>query len=93
MSIWEHSRAVQNVSIHRHSVVLVSVLGRVVLGRDNETAALARAAVYSLYDVDHLLLILQGPVDLVVVSGAQINHDVFVAEEEHHRARVIQFIP
>lgn len=73
--------------------ILVSVLGGVVLGRDDEAAALARAAVHRLDDVDHLLLVLQRPVDLVVVAGAQVDHDVLVAEEEHHGARVVQLVP
>ena len=66
---------------------LVAVFGGVVLGRDDETAALAGAAVDGLDDVDHLLLVLDGPVDLVVVARAQINHHVLVAEEEHDLAR------
>ena len=38
--------------------------------------------VNGLHNVDHLLLVLHGPVDLVVVTSSQINHDVFVPE--HH---------
>lgn len=71
----------------------VSVFGGVVFGRDNETAAFARATVHRLYDIDHLLLVLKRPVDLVVVAGAKVDHDVFVAEKEHHRAWVVQLVP
>lgn len=39
------------------------------------------------------LLVGHGPVDLVVVTRPQIDHDVLVAEEEHQRARVVQLIP
>lgn len=56
----------------------VSVLGGVVLGRHNQASALTGATVHSLYDVHHLLLVLHGPVDLVVVASAQVNHDVLV---------------
>ncbi|CAN8003102.1 unnamed protein product, partial [Ixodes hexagonus] len=70
----------------------VAVLGRVVLWRDDETASLARPPVHRLDNVHHLLLVLQGPVDLVVVARAQVDHDVLVAEEEHDRARVVQLI-
>ncbi|CAD0203491.1 unnamed protein product [Chrysodeixis includens] len=80
------------MSAYGHCVVLVSVLGGVVLGRHHQTAALARAAVHRLDDVNHLLLVFQRPVDLVVVAGAQIYHNVLVAEEEHHRAGVIQLV-
>ncbi len=71
---------------------LVTVFGGIVLGRDDKTAALSCAAVDGLDDVDQLLLVLHRPVDLVVVAGAQIDHDVSVAEEEHDGARVVQFV-
>ena len=34
--------------------------------------------VNGLHNVDHLLLVLHGPVDLVVVTSAKVNHDVLV---------------
>ena len=36
--------------------------------------------VNGLHNVNHLLLVLHGPVDLVVVTSTQINHDVLVPE-------------
>jgi len=74
------------------SLGLVSVFGGVILGRNNETAAFSRSAVNRLANVDHLLLVLHGPVDLVVVTGAQIDHDELVPEEEHGGARVVQLV-
>ena len=71
---------------------LVLVLCGVVLGRHHNTPALDRAPVYGLYDVDHLLLVLQRPVDLVVVTRAQIDHDVLVPVEEHGGAGVVQLV-
>lgn len=71
---------------------LVSVLGRVVLGRDYQTTALTGTSIHRFHNVDHLLLVLQWPVDLVVVTRAQIDHNVLVAEEEHHRARIVQLV-
>ena len=38
------------------------------------------------------LLVFHGPVDLVVVSGAQVNHHVLVAEEEHDGAGVVELV-
>jgi hypothetical protein len=38
------------------------------------------------------LLVLHGPVDLVVVACAQIDHDVLVAEEEHDGAGIVQLV-
>ena len=35
---------------------------------------------------------MNGPVDLVVVTGSQIDHNVLVSEEEHHRAWVVQLV-
>ena len=59
----------------------VSVSGRVVLGADDQTATLLGAAVDGLDDVDQLLFVLQHPIELIVVSGAEIAHHVFVPEE------------
>ena len=39
-----------------------------------------------------LLLVVHGPIYLVVISSAQINHDVLIPEEKHDRARVIQLV-
>lgn len=68
---------------------LVSVLRGVVLGRYDQAATLPGASVNSLDDVNHLLLVFHGPVDLVVVSGPQVNHDVLVPEEKHDSTRVV----
>ena len=57
---------------------LISVFSRVILGRHNQPPPLPSAPVHGLYDVDQLLLVLHGPVDLVIVTGAQVNHDVLV---------------
>lgn len=40
----------------------------------------------------HLLLVVKCPRYLVVVTGAEIDHDVLVSEEEHHRAGVIELV-
>jgi hypothetical protein len=59
---------------------LVSVLGGIVFWRHDETPPLPRAPVHGLDDVHALLLVLHGPVDLVVVASAQVDHDVLVPE-------------
>ena len=58
----------------------VSVLCGVIFGRDDETATLPGSPVHGLDDVNHLLLVLKRPVDFVVVSRAQVDHNVFVPE-------------
>jgi hypothetical protein len=70
----------------------VAVFGGVVLWSNHQTTALAGTPVDGLHDVNEFLLILQGPVDLVVVSCPKINHDVLVPEEEHHRRWIIQLV-
>lgn len=72
---------------------LVPVLGGVIFWRHHQTPTLSCSSVDGLYDVDHFLLVLQGPIDFVIVSSAQIDHDVFVAEEEHHGAGIVQLVP
>jgi len=63
---------------------LVAVFGGVIFGSNDKTTTLPRAAVNSLDNVDELLLVLESPIDLVVVASAQIDHDVLVPEEEHN---------
>ena len=79
----------QNISPDDVGQCSVLVLCRVVLGGDDKTPALSRAPINDLDNVDKLLLVLHRPINLVVVAGAQIDHDVLVAEKEHDCHRVI----
>lgn len=45
------------------------------------------------YDVNHLLLVFRGSVDLAFVASTQINHDILVPEEKHDSVRIVQVIP
>lgn len=74
---------------HRDSV---SVPRAVVLRADHQTSALLRSPVNRLDNVNEFLLILQHPVELVVVTGAEIAHHVLVAEEEEDGAGVVQLV-
>jgi hypothetical protein len=62
------------------------------IGREPCTVRIIRAPTTNLDNVDHLLSVTHCPVDLVVVSGSQINHHVLVAEEKHDRTRIIQLV-
>lgn len=62
------------------------------LRTDNQTATLLRSTINSLDDINQLLLILQHPVQLVIVAGAEVAHHVLVAEEEHEGDGIIEFI-
>lgn len=64
----------------------------VILRTDYQTSALLCTPEHRLKDVDELLLVVQHPVQFVVVSGTEIAHDVFVAEEEHDCAGVVQLV-
>ena len=72
--------------------LLVSVFGGIIFGRDHQTSPLPGPPVYSLHNVHQLLFVLHGPVNLVVVPRAQVDHDVFVPEEEHGGAGVVQLV-
>jgi hypothetical protein len=71
---------------------LISVPGRVILWADHQTTTLFRALVDSLDDVNQLLLVLQNPIQLVVVTSPEIAHHVFVAKEEHDGHRVVELV-
>lgn len=60
----------------------ISVFCRIILWRHHQTSSFSRSSVHRFNYVYHLLLVLHRPVDLVVVTGAQINHDVFVPETQ-----------
>lgn len=64
----------------------------VILGANYQTSALLGAPKYGLKNVDELLLVVKNPVQFVVVTGAKIAHYVFVAEEEHDCAGVVQLV-
>ena len=59
---------------------------------DNQTTALLRSTIDRFDDVDQLLLVLQYPVELVVVARPKIAHHVFIPEEEHERDGIIELI-
>jgi hypothetical protein len=76
-----------------HSILgLVTISSGVVFGRDNQTTALLCTLVDGLNNVDEFLLILQDPVEFVVVASAKVTHHVLVAEEEHEGDCVVEFV-
>ncbi len=78
--------------VHVKFTRLVSVFRGVVFGGDNETPPLPSTSVYSLNNVHHLLWIFQCPVNLVVVTSSQIDHDVFITIEEHDCTWVVELV-
>lgn len=62
------------------------------LGTDDQTTTLLRALIDGLDDVDQLLLVLQYPIQLVVVTRSEITHHVLIAVEEHDRHRIVELV-
>jgi hypothetical protein len=61
------------------------------LRANHQTSTLLCATVDSLDDIDQLLLVLQDPVELVVVSSTKVAHHMFIAEEEHKGDWIVEF--
>ncbi len=61
------------------------------LWTDNQTTTLLGTTIDGLDDIDQLLLVLENPVQLIVITSAEIAHHVFIAEEEHEGDGVVEF--
>lgn len=71
---------------------LISIPRGIILRTNHQPPPLLRPAIDGLHDIDQLLLILQHPVQLIIIPGAEIAHHVLVAEEEHERHAVVEFV-
>lgn len=71
---------------------LISIFCGVIFWRHNQTSPLSRTTVNGFDDVNEFLLVFNRPIYFVVISGAQINHNVLVSEEKHHCAWVVEFV-
>ena len=74
------------------SVKSIAIFCRIVFRGNDKTTALARPTEQGFHNVDKLLLVFHGPVNFVVVTRSQINHDVLVTVEEHYSAWIIQLV-
>jgi hypothetical protein len=85
--------AVSQSGLSRHSNTeqSISVACRIVLWADNETSSFLCTLVNGFNDVYQLLLVLQYPIQFVVIAGAEIAHHVFISEEEHESDCVVKF--
>ena len=66
--------------------------GRVILRTVDQTSSLLSAFVNNLQDINHLLLIVQHPVDLVVITRTKVTHHMLISEEEHDRASIVELV-
>jgi hypothetical protein len=58
----------------------------------NQAPPLLGATIDGLNYINQLLLILQHPIQLIIIARAEITHHVFIAEEKHQRHRVVQLV-
>ncbi len=68
----------------------ISVARGIILRANNKTSPFLRTLVDCLDDVYQFLLVLQNPVQLVIVASAKVAHHMFVAEEEHEGDSVVK---
>lgn len=79
---------------HRQRLACLSLYEEydLTLGTDDQTTALFRALVDGFDNVDQLLLVLQYPIQLIIVTRSEIAHHVFIAVEEHDRHRIVELV-
>lgn len=76
----------------RHLLRLILLSSGVIFGADDEASTLTCASVDDFHDINEFLTLCNGPVDLVIVAGTKVDHDMLVAVEKHGGARVVQFV-
>lgn len=62
------------------------------LWTDDQATTLLGATVDGFNDIDQLLLILEDPVELIVVTGSEITHHMLVSKEEHESDWVVELV-
>ena len=71
---------------------LVAIFGGIIFWGNYETTSLLCATVHGFDYVNHLLLIVERPIDLVVVPSAEVDHDMFITKKEHDCTGIVQLI-
>ena len=66
--------------------------GKLTLRTNHQTPPLLSPSVNRFNNVNQLLLVLEYPVQFVVVPRPEIAHHVLVAEEEHQCHRVVELV-
>ena len=59
---------------------------------DDQASPFLRPTVNCFDDVNKFLLVLQYPVQFVIISCSKITHHVFISEEEHEGYSIVKFI-
>lgn len=66
--------------------------GRIIFWRNDETSTFGRPPVDSLDNINEFLFVRYSPVDLIVVTRSQVDHDMFISVEEHECTIIVQFV-
>jgi hypothetical protein len=66
--------------------------GGVVLGTDDETTPFPGTTIDCFDNLMHLFLVVQAPIDLVIITSSKITHHVLVTIEEHDCALVVKLV-
>ena len=72
--------------------ILVPIPRRIILRTNHQPPPLLRAPKNRFHNINQFLLILQHPIQLIIVSSSKIAHHVFIAEEEHDGHWVVEFV-
>lgn len=76
-----------------NGTILVAIFCGIILRANNQTTALTSTPIHRFNDINHFLFVFQWPIDFIVVTRSQINHNVLVPEKEHNGARIVQLVP
>jgi hypothetical protein len=71
---------------------LVPVPGRIILRTNHQTPPLLCSPIHRLQNIHQLALVLEHPVQLIVITRPKIAHHMLVTEEEHDGHRIVQFV-
>lgn len=86
------SQALVYVAPTSHGCSSIPIPRRIVLRTNDQTPPLLRPFINRLNNINQLLLILQHPVQLIIISRPEIAHHVLVPEEEHQRHSIVELV-
>jgi hypothetical protein len=68
----------------------IPVPSRIVLWTDNKASSFLCTLVDCFDDINQLLLVLEYPVQLVVIPSTEVTHHMFIAKKKHQGNGVVQ---
>ena len=70
----------------------IAISQRIIFWCNNQSFSFPSSPVDDLADINEVLRFFENPVDLIIISCAGIDHDVFVSVEEHECHLIIELI-